>query len=158
MGYSRLQNIVSNRLLAYVSFSGQWAYRNLDTTEQFGVGGPGRVRAFAPGEGTGDIGQVATLELRVLPPEAWFGRYAREMVFSTFYDWGHITYRYDPEGQLTVNQAESATFSGYGIGATWDRPQQFGARLSLAWPITGTPQNDTVKRSPRVFATLTKYF
>lgn len=158
VGYSRLQNIVSNRLLAYVSFSGQWAYRNLDTTEQFGVGGPGRVRAFAPGEGTGDIGQVATLELRVLPPEAWFGRYAREMVFSTFYDWGHITYRYDPEGQLTVNQAESATFSGYGIGATWDRPQQFGARLSLAWPITGTPQNDTVKRSPRVFATLTKYF
>lgn len=158
LGFSRLQNILSNRLLAYFSFSGQWANRNLDTTEQFGVGGPGRVRAFAPGEGTGDIGQVASLELRVLPPEAWFGRFAREMVFSTFYDWGHVTYRYDTAGQLTPNQADSATFSGYGIGATWDRPQQFGARLSLAWPITGTPQNDTVKRSPRVYATLTKYF
>lgn len=158
LGYSRLQNIVSNRLLAYFNFSGQWAYRNLDTTEQFGIGGAGRVRAFAPGEGTGDIGQIATLELRYLPPEAWFGRYAREMVFAAFYDWGHVTYRYDPDGVLATNAAESATFSGYGIGATWDRPQQFGARLSLAWPITGTPQNDTVKRSPRVYATLTKYF
>lgn len=158
LGFSRLQNILSNRLLAYFSFSGQWAYRNLDTTEQFGVGGPGRVRAFAPGEGTGDIGQVATMELRVLPPEMWFGRFAREMVFSAFYDWGHVTYRYDADGQLATNQADSATFSGYGIGATWERPRQFGARVSVAWPITGTPQNDTVKRSPRVFATLTKYF
>ncbi len=69
---------------------------NLDTTEQFRIGGPDTVRAFATGEGTGDSGATATVELRLLPPESWFGRIAREMVFSVFGDAGYVQYRYPP--------------------------------------------------------------
>ena len=157
LGFSRLNNLISNRLLAYVNITAQRAWRNLDTTEQFGIGGPGRVRAYAPGEGTGDQGEVVSLELRLLPPAAWLGRYAREVVFSTFYDWGHVQFKYDTSRQ-PLGFAESATYSGYGLGVTWERPQQFGARMSVAWPLQGDPQNDTVKRSPRVYATVTKSF
>lgn len=157
LGFSRLNNLISNRLLAYVSFNAQRAWRNLDTTEQFGIGGPGRVRAYAPGEGTGDQGEVLSLELRLLPPESLMGRYARETVFSLFYDWGHVKFKHDASRQA-LGFVESATFSGYGLGATWERPQQFGARVSVAWPGQGDPQNDTVARVPRVFATVTRPF
>ncbi len=153
LGFSRLNNLLSNRLLAYISVSTQKAWRNLDTTEQFSIGGPGRVRAFAPGEGTGDEGQVGTVELRWLPTESLMGRYARETVFSAFYDWGHVRYKHDASNQA-LGFVSDAVFSGYGVGATWERPQVLGARLSVAWPKQGEAQNDTVARVPRVYATV----
>lgn len=160
-GYSRLQNLVSNRLLLYVRYKGQRAFQNLDTTERFSLGGPSGVRAFAPGEGTGDEGDLFTAELRFLPLDSWFGRASREMVLSAFYDVGHATFRHDPSLpslNALPGSPNSATFSGAGIGAIWDRPQSFGLRLNLAWPLTGEGTSDPSKKMPRAFAVMTKYF
>ena len=41
---SRLQNLISGRLLAYATVRGQLALSNLDSTEQFRAGGPNGVR------------------------------------------------------------------------------------------------------------------
>ncbi|RZL01123.1 MAG: ShlB/FhaC/HecB family hemolysin secretion/activation protein [Rubrivivax sp.] len=160
-GYSRLQNLVSNRLLLYVRYKGQRSFQNLDTTERFSLGGPSGVRAFAPGEGTGDEGDLFTAELRFLPLDSWFGRASREMVLSAFYDVGHATFRHDPSLpslNALPGSPNSATFSGAGIGAIWDRPQSFGLRLNLAWPIQGEGTSDPVKKTPRAYAVMTKYF
>jgi len=156
---SRLQNVVNNRLLLLASFRGQYAFENLDSTEQFQLGGPDRVRAFAPGEGTGDTGLVASLELRYLPPEEWFGRISRELVFSGFFDVGTIKFRHKPT-DLDLQQetfSNKSTLTGAGIGAVWDRPHDFSARLSLAWPISGEAVND-VKKSPRIYFLANKTF
>ncbi len=156
---SRLQNLISNRLLALASLKGQYALNNLDNTEQFQLGGPDRVRAFGPGEGTGDTGVVASIELRYLPPEEWFGRISRELVFSAFYDVGTIRFRHKPTA-LDLQQptfVNSSTLSGAGIGAVWDRPHDFSARLSLAFPISGVAVND-VKKSPRIYFLANKSF
>jgi hemolysin activation/secretion protein len=161
LGYSRLQNVVSNRLLLYVRAKGQLTTQNLDTTERFSLGGPSGVRAFAPGEGTGDQGGMFTAELRFLPLESWFGRMSREMVFSAFYDIGHVDFRHDPTLSLIGSlpgAATTATLSGWGLGVVWDRPQSFGFRLNLAWPINGDAVTDPVKRIPRAYALLSKYF
>lgn len=160
LGYSRLQNVVSNRLLAYVRYKIQVSDSNLDTTERFSLGGPQGVRAFAPGEASGDEGILFTGELRFLPPESWFGRVSREVVFAAFYDFGFVKFRHEPTELSNVLNplGNTTTMSSWGIGATWDRPGAFGARLSLSWPINGDPQNDTVRRVPRAYATLTKYF
>ncbi len=160
LGYSRLQNVISNRLLAYLRYKIQVSDANLDTTERFSLGGPQGVRAFAPGEASGDEGILFTGELRFLPPEAWFGRLSREMVFSAFYDFGYVKFQHRDSGVVTMPSplGNVTTLSSFGIGATFDRPGSFGARLSLSWPINGDPQNDTVRRSPRAYATLTKYF
>lgn len=160
-GYSRLQNLVSNRLLLYVRYKGQWSRQNLDTTERFSLGGPTGVRAFAPGEATGDEGELFTAELRFLPFDSWFGRASREMVFSAFYDLGHSTFRrYAAQPSLSTipGSANTATLSGAGIGAIWDRPQSFGLRLNLAWPINGEGTSDPSKHVPRAYAVMTKYF
>jgi hemolysin activation/secretion protein len=156
---SRLQNLINNRLLLLGSFRGQYAFDNLDSTEQFQLGGPDRVRAFAPGEGTGDTGLVASLELRYLPPEEWFGRLSREFVFSAFFDFGTIKFRHKPtefdlQQESFVNRS---TLTGIGVGAVWDRPRDFSARLSVAFPLSGEAVNDT-KKSPRIYFLANKSF
>jgi hemolysin activation/secretion protein len=157
---SRLQNISSNRLLLYASVKGQLATKNLDSTEQFQLGGPDRVRAFAPGEGTGDTGLVLSLELRFLPPEDWFGRVARELVFSAFYDTGRIKFKDTPQPTAPGDDpvANTSTLSGWGIGAVWDRPRDFALRAYLAWPSGGVAVNDTVVKKPRIYLTANKSF
>ena len=156
---SRLQNLISNRLLLLASLKGQYALNNLDNTEQFQLGGPERVRAFGPGEGTGDTGAVASIELRYLPPEEWFGRLSRELVFSTFFDIGTIRFRHQPTtlDLQPANFVNRSTLSGVGIGAVWDRPRDFSARLSLSFPISGVAVND-VRKSPRIYFTANKSF
>jgi hemolysin activation/secretion protein len=48
----------------YASFSGQRASKNLDSSEEFFLGGPNGVRAYPQGEGAGDEGWLSRLELR----------------------------------------------------------------------------------------------
>lgn len=157
--YTRLQNLLTNRALLYLSLRGQAAFQNLDTTEQFRVGGPEGVRAFAPGEGTGDSGAIATLELRWLPPESLFGRIGRESVVALFADWGTVTFRREPSPALQTGQlANRARLGGAGLGWTWVRPGQFALRTTLATPLEGVARNDKKERDPRVYAQFTKFF
>ena len=157
-GYTRLQDVVTNHVLAYLALRGQDSVRNLDTTEQFRLGGPDGVRAFAQGEGTGDVGAVLTTELRLLPPESWFGRTAREMVFAVFADGGYVRYRVQPASNATQTQANQEHYTGYGIGLSWVRPNQFSLRFSLARPVAGTARSDPVRRDPRAYLSLSHPF
>lgn len=151
-GFTRLQDLVTGRALLYAAVRGQYAANNLDTTEQFRIGGPDGVRAFATGEGTGDIGVVATLELRVLPPEDWLGRIAREMVFSVFADGGYVQYRYRPRGSADPNaRANHADFGGVGLGLAWVRPNEYALRLSVARPVAGESSSEDERKKVRVY-------
>jgi hemolysin activation/secretion protein len=169
-GYSRLQdlqfvtptlqNTRTGKLLGLLSLRGQLALHNLDTTEQFRLGGPDGVRAFAPGEGTGDSGVVASLEARLLPPEAWFGRIASELVLSAFVDAGWVRYRHKPVVATDASnpEANSASFVGAGIGVAWVRTGAYALRLSLAAPVSGTPRSDTKEPSARLYLLVSKFF
>ena len=157
LGFNRLQNILDGRLLLYAALRAQLALANLDSGEQFRIGGPDGVRAFAPGEGTGDSGAVLSTELRLLPPEPWLGRLAREMVFSAFVDHGVVRFRHDASQQNArfVNQAQ---FTGAGLALAWERPRVFAARLSLSSRVAGQARSDTRPRSPRVYAQISTFF
>lgn len=169
-GYSRLQDLLfvapslqnarTGKLLGYVSVRGQLALHNLDTTEQFRLGGPEGVRAFAAGEGTGDSGVVTSLEARLLPPDAWFGRIASELVLSAFVDAGWVRYRHKPVPVTDGSNPEpnSASFVGAGLGVAWVRPGGHALRLSLAAPLSGTPRSDPKKPSARLYLLASKFF
>lgn len=154
--YTRLQDVLTGRVLAYLALRGQWTGDNLDTTEQFRTGGPDGVRAFAPGEGTGDRGVIASLELRLLPPEDWLGSLAREMVANVFYDSGRVQYRARPDPNTRT--ANSETFSAAGLGLAWVRPSQFSLRFSLARPLAGEPKSDPDHKGWRLYLQATKFF
>jgi len=161
-GVTRLQDVVTGRVLAYLALRGQWAQKNLDTTEQYRLGGPDGVRAYAPGEGTGDSGAIGTLELRLLPPEDWFGRVAREMVAAVFYDAGYVRYRTDPAPASSTSTGtapkNSDTFTAAGFGLSWVRPNEYSLRFSVAKPIAGTPRSDTQVKDPRLYLLASMFF
>lgn len=159
LAYSRLQDLVTNRALVYFSLRSQLVQKNLDTTEQFRLGGPDGVRAFSSGDGTGDLGAVTSLELRLLPPEDWFGRVAREMVFSAFVDGGYLQYRYRP--RVNVGAAaikNTAVLSGAGFGLSWVHGNDYSLRLSLSKPISGKEASSDGKTGVRVFLQAAKLF
>ena len=157
--YSRLQDWFTGHALVYFSLRGQYAANNLDTTEQFRVGGPDGVRAYASGDGTGDIGSLASLELRLLPPEDWFGRVAREMVFSAFVDGGYVQYSYrtTPGTSLTPT-ANHATYSGVGLGVAWVRANEYTLRLSVSKAVSTTASSDGLQRQPRIYLQAARLF
>ena len=156
---SRLQDWITGRALVYLSLRGQYAASNLDTTEQFRLGGPDGVRAFATGEGTGDLGVMASVELRLLPPESWFGRVAREMVFSLFADGGYVQYRYR---QRIINQTNplknNGAFSGVGFGLSWVQPGGYALRVSLAQPTSGNTRSGEKIDKTRAYVQATMLF
>ena len=167
-GYSRLQDLLflipsmndkkTGKVLAYVSLRGQLAFANLDTTEQFRLGGPEGVRAFATGEGTGDEGVVLSLEARLLPPEAWFGRISSELVASAFLDAGFVRYRHTLSPAAQGSLPNTGTFTGVGLGLSWVRPGEYAVRFSLATPVSGSPRSDPLVRKPRLYLLATKFF
>lgn len=157
MAYSRLQNLVSNRLQLYARYKGQVSNTSLDATERFSVGGPSAVRAFGPGEASADTGHVITAELRWLPPEAWLGRWSREVVLSAFYDWGHAKFSHDASLQ-PAGTDNTATLSAHGIGLIWERPSDMAFRLHVAWRGAGDAIADPQDHQPRANAVLSKTF
>lgn len=151
---SRLQNLVNNRLLAYFTMRGQWAAHNLDSTEQFRAGGPNGVRAYAPGEGTGDSGVVASLELRWLPPASLFGKWANEMVLAAFFDGAFVQYRHDDTARRQGNPAwvNRGWLGGAGLSLVWARGNAYSLRMSLAAPTHGQASSESQHRDVRLYA------
>lgn len=150
---SRLQNVISNRLLAYFTMRGQWALSNLDSTEQFRAGGPNGVRAYGPGEGTGDSGLVASLELRWLPPASLFGPWAHELVLAAFFDGAAIRYRHDPDLVLREpGYVNRAWLGGAGLSLVWARSNAYAFRMSLAKPTHGRAVGEADSRKLRFYA------
>ena len=69
----RLQRLAPKWSVA-AGLSGQFASRNLDSSEKFYLGGPSSVRAYQIGEAAGDEGMLGNLELRydLEPAMSWW--------------------------------------------------------------------------------------
>lgn len=114
------QHIIFPRLTGYAALQGQWASKNLDSSEKFILGGESGVRAYPSGEGAGAQGQVANLELR------W--RVSNTATLVGFYDWGHVTLLKDNASATALN-----AYALKGAGLSWIESLPGGVRLRLSW-------------------------
>jgi hemolysin activation/secretion protein len=139
------QNISSD-LIAFASFSGQWASKNLDSSEKFYLGGPLGVRAYPNNEGGGSEGQLLTLELRQNLPG--------DMVLTAFYDRGRVRVnKNDDFPQPNDNTPNKLTYQGRGLQLTWYGPKNSNLKVTWArrsgsnpYPANaGTDQDGTQK-------------
>lgn len=121
----------------YARFAAQWADKNLDSSEDFGLGGANGVRAYPSGEGFGDAGRLLQLELRY----AWgdFTPYA-------FADHGRVRYNH----QAWAAGATHRELSGGGLGL---RHQQgpWSVDAALAWQGQGGQPLSDSRKSPRLW-------
>jgi hemolysin activation/secretion protein len=77
------QQQLSTSVSLYGALSGQWAGKNLDSSEKFYLGGSSGVRAYPSSEGGGSLGQMLNVELRWQLPQG--------MNLVGFYDHGRVT-------------------------------------------------------------------
>lgn len=133
---ARLQRL-GGRLSLYGALAGQFASKNLDSSEKFMLGGPFGVRAYPTGEAVGDEGLLANLELR---QDFWPG-----LQLAAFLDYGQIRLHRDEwPGWQGANTRISNRYSlsGYGLGLNWNTPGSLSVRASVAHRIGENPGRD----------------
>lgn len=137
---ARVQAVPITNLTLFGRISTQLTAKNLDSSEDFGLGGATGVRAYPSGEGYGDAGWFMQLE----------ARYQLGKVISyTFYDVGKIKVNHTSWSADNNQRA----LAGYGLGVRYNN-QRWSLDTNLALRSKGgEPQSDIKDRNPRIWAT-----
>ena len=128
---SRLQQLDQTNAL-YAGFSGQTANKNLDTSEQFYLGGPTTVRGYDVGVVSGTQGNLETIEFRhdfsiTAMPGPWQA--------SLFADSGYVK-AYKTPFLPGVNRAR---LNSIGLGLHWVAMHDWVISTSVAKPVGNRP-------------------
>jgi hemolysin activation/secretion protein len=133
---ARLQRLRGATSL-YAGLSGQFASKNLDSSEKFLLGGPHGVRGYPTAEAAGDEGVLLNLEVRydLLPTLQLAGFIDHGEVRLHAREWGgwqggnnRITNRYG--------------LASAGIGVNWGLPRDVVLRASVARPLGSNAGQD----------------
>ncbi|WP_293663336.1 ShlB/FhaC/HecB family hemolysin secretion/activation protein [uncultured Phascolarctobacterium sp.] len=136
----RLGNSVDLQL----NFHGQLGSKELDSSEQFYLGGANGVRAYPQGEAGGDGGYQATAELRCHTP-------VPNLTLAAYTDWGEV-YNHsgvDPHRNL----------AGWGVGVQYAESGSYYLRLDYARKINSQPyQGEEHDKNGRLWFQAVKIF
>lgn len=132
----RLQAITADTTLL-LSATGQWAGKNLDSSEKFVLGGASGIRAYPQGEAMGDEGWLARIELR--------HALLANLQGVLFYDAGGVTINRN----RYAAGANSRQLAGHGVGVdlSW---QAVKLAAHVAWRDGEAPSSDR-DRTPRLW-------
>ncbi len=151
----RLQRLTPEDTLA-LTYSGQLASKNFDSSEKFLATGPDAVRAYSSSEVSGDEGSMVNVELR--------HKISDDLTVSVFFDSATLTRdKYDNVGTLNP---KTGTYSGTGIGFTYGAAATLLIKGSVAWRNGSNPfanaangnDADGSLKDPRVWISLLKTF
>lgn len=124
------QQQVSTTVSLYAALSGQWAGKNLDSSEKFYLGGSNGVRAYPSNEGGGSVGQLLSVELRWQLPDG--------VNVIGFYDHGRVVQnvRNDFAGASAIN---AYALKGAGLALGWRGASGLSIQTSYARRIGKNP-------------------
>jgi hemolysin activation/secretion protein len=116
----------------YTALSGQFASTNLNSAEQFYLGGPYGVRAYPVAQSGGAQGGIFTMEVRhEIQPR---------LTLSAFFDAGVVQqYKFlYPNWQGATNANNTYSLMGAGLGAKWDY-EGWNIGAMVAWKVGQNP-------------------
>jgi hemolysin activation/secretion protein len=116
------QQVITDDLSFFAALSGQWASKNLDSSEKFYLGGSSGVRAYPSSEAGGASGQLVNLELRYRLPQG--------LNLTGFYDIGAVTVNANNNfaGAPALNDF---SLKGAGLSLAWQ--SNWGLNLKGTW-------------------------
>ena len=160
--YTRVQNF-GTRHQVMVRLNGQWAEKNLDSSEKIIIGGYDGVRAYPQGEAPGDMALTGTLEYSYALPVSVPGT----LRLATFIDSGRVQLNKSTWAGFQGNRSNlpnTYSLTGVGVGLNWTLPRNFSLNLNIAGKLGGNPGasatgDDADGRSSKVrgWLVLTKY-
>ena len=101
-----------------MSLNGQWAQKNLDSSQKFSIGGANSVRAYRSGVLSGDTGTFGSLTVRYLLPNLPGMEYVGNWQLSGFVDTASVQTNKNPWS----SGSNEASLSGAGVGLNWQGP------------------------------------
>lgn len=149
MALARSQTIY-NGLSLYTGAYGQWASKNLTSSEKIPLGGPSSVRAWQRGESYADKGIITTVELRYLFGS--LGELPGTLEVSAFFDHGYALLHSNPVTDVNTN---TCNVSGAGFGMKWLNVNNYSLQTTAAWKIHG---ESTPSDTPMIFVQAVKRF
>jgi hemolysin activation/secretion protein len=148
---SRLQRIAAKSAV-FVSGSGQWANKNLDSSQKMTVGGASTVRAYDSGAVSGDSAYSLTAELRQDLGAVWDG----QLQGIAFVDAAKLKINHTPTFTSTDNN--TASLHGVGLGLNWSGANQWNAKTYIAAPLGSAPSQVGTANSTRAWLEMAKAF
>lgn len=130
---ARLQRVFDSFSL-FGQIQGQLTNSNLDSSEQFSLGGPTGVRAYPVGEASGDEGVLINAEIRYdMPTILSYGN----IQISGFMDYGLIRLNKNPWANCITNASGKNGYSlaGAGFGISLVKSGAYSAKLQVATTI-----------------------
>lgn len=145
LNLSRLQNLnPGNRLK--LTFSGQLASTNLDSSQSMGAGGPNAVRAYDTNAVSGDSGHLISIELQHNLDVGFGGQWQA----VAFVDSAEVTVNKTP----WVAGTNAAALHGAGLGINVTGENQWNAKAYVAVPIGAQPALVSSTQSVRAWVSL----
>lgn len=144
---SRLQRLTDDDTLS-IAVSGQYADKNLNSSEKFYLGGANGVRAYPQGEAGGDQGWMMNAELR--------HSFLNNLQGVAFYDAGAVDINH--HAFLTTRNTRSISGAGLGINAQYKMLQ---IKTAVAWQLYGgqaSAEPVTMDRNPRLWLQMSGVF
>ena len=126
---SRQQQLASSVSL-YTALSGQWASKNLDSSEKFYLGGSTGVRAYPSSEGGGSEGHLLNLELRWQLPNG--------LSLIGFYDHGQVIQNVN-NGYIGAPALNRFALKGRGLSLGWRHASGLNVQATYARRIGQNP-------------------
>ena len=118
----------------YLSIQGQFASGNLNSAEQFYLGGPSGVRAYPVAQSPGAQGGLGTVELR--------HNFSETLQTSLFFDGGLVQQYKDYNTYLALkgltNASNTYSLMGAGFGVKWEY-EKWSVGGMVAWKVGGNP-------------------
>jgi hemolysin activation/secretion protein len=154
LGFSamRLQNLTQSVSL-YAGIRGQFASKNLDSSEKMSLGGINGVRAYPEGEAWGDEGYVINVEARWLLPKISANQLGQVQLVA-FADTGTTTAHKNP----WYPESSRRTLSGAGVGVNWMDYGNFAVKVSYARKLGNAETLSAPDKDGRFWVQLVKYF
>lgn len=149
---SRLQHIGDRGTQAYVGLSAQLSADNLDSAEQYLLGGPFHIRAYPISQFSGSSGYLTTAELR----QRLFKNAKHQLVGTLFVDHAGVILNASPWSGVTgKNQLH---ISGVGLGLNWRHHAGYHLQSSIAFPFGAIPQQLNSRDNYQYWLSIQKSF
>lgn len=132
---ARLQRLTENDTL-WLSLSAQQAFKNLDSSEKFWLGGPQGVRAFPVSEASGDSGWLTTIEFR--------HSFTPEWQASVFYDHGSIMLNHNNGFNVVPMSPNHYGLDGIGGGIAYLVPGSYAVRANVSYALSRNAAPDPI--------------
>jgi hemolysin activation/secretion protein len=129
-------------VLISIRGSAQYTNQNLDSSEDFMLGGPSGIRAYPTGEAAGDRGWLTQLEL-----QRRYGDYTPYM----FYDYGRI----DTNARLTNGTRLSKQRAGAGLGLRYNTGNLIADAIIARRTSSDLAESDTTNPPVQAWVTMT---